>query len=455
MALTNVERYLRDTNDRLWRSYVYVRAACEEDASARRLIGPPYFTDHGVEHSRRMLAMLDHLVYHQFSPWHVSTAVTSAEAYVILCAVFAHDLGMRNTALACGGSPDEKRGNARLWHARRSEEFIRGTDLIDWHDGMFPEEFRRIVGRVSASHCAPLVLMITEPPERASVLGDELDTAFCAAVIKALDCLDITNRRIGLSALRSEAYPASNKLRMWPHYYVDAVFLRHEFEESTSEALSTDRVSVFVRYSLPRSWKEAHVRGDPNPSRLEVENPYHIIKAIAERMVRYAHGDVPHLLRSKGIHLFSQKEDVVICYSDYDSDGQPKIDFGTEFLDKVHNLEQGERARVQHTIEDMLSDYEGRLLPERAGLFQPRKHRMPPGQSLREGEPRCAETLAIASHFKTHPDAILVRSGFPEGSSFLIALDALASQGVLRKEGAGDYRLCRDSQLWKEACKLL
>lgn len=73
---------------------------------------PPYYSDHGIEHSQRILGILDRLTE--------KANLASFEIFPLLCAVWFHDIGMFQ-----GREPGEPYETTRSKHHLRSVEFIK------------------------------------------------------------------------------------------------------------------------------------------------------------------------------------------------------------------------------------------------------------------------------------------------------------------------------------------
>jgi hypothetical protein len=424
-TMTRVEEFLERSSQRLWRSYQYVRQTCVLDEQSRRLIGPPYYTDHGYRHSLRMLHMLDMFLFYPFGPFLITPELTPEDAYAMVCSIFTHDIGMRGSALVPAGEGSEvqlRRDFARKMHAERSERYLLRNELIEWDDRSFPRPYREAIGRICGVHNKPMVLLDQSPDH----LG--IREAFCAAILKALDCLDFSNRRIGVSDIRSEAVPIGNMIFGWKHYYVeDALIVPHiSPKDAVFRGRFMPRLQLVVRYSLPTAWKGTHYAAGEPEKGFDVNNPYHVIRGLAERHVRYAHGDVPRILRDNGIDLelgstISKRVD----FDDTDSDGGPKMDFQRHFLER---LDRGIATPEEvHEIRAIINDTQKtftNVLEEGAA-------------SLIHGMPQCEETLEVLRH--------LARFGSLAKTQSLLKLDeyrtvvaTLLRQRVLREDGSGN-----------------
>ena len=73
---------------------------------------PPYYTDHGVEHSQRILGILDRLAE--------SLDLQICEAFPLLCSVWLHDIGM-----FVGREPGEPYETTRKLHHLRTVEYVK------------------------------------------------------------------------------------------------------------------------------------------------------------------------------------------------------------------------------------------------------------------------------------------------------------------------------------------
>jgi hypothetical protein len=73
---------------------------------------PPYYTDHGMEHSQRILGILDRLAE--------SLDLQICEAFPLLCSVWLHDIGM-----FVGREPGEPYETTRKLHHLRTVEYVK------------------------------------------------------------------------------------------------------------------------------------------------------------------------------------------------------------------------------------------------------------------------------------------------------------------------------------------
>ena len=424
---TRVERFLESTNQRLWRSYEYVKRVCMEDECTRSLIGPPYYTDHGHRHSLRMVAMLDVLLFDPATPFLILRTLTDMEAYAILCAIFTHDLGMRGTSIddkgqMLGQDATRLRTITREIHAQRSQYFLEERRLIKWDEARFPEHLRGVVGKICASHNASLVLLEKQNQEKAN---EKLDTAFCAAVLKVLDALDLSNRRIGLNDIRSEAIPSENRIHAWAHYYVDDVLLHVETKNLHSGYYN--RISVMIRYSFPAEW-ESKYKNALDKSDVG-SNPIYFMQVLAEKNIRASHTDVPEILKNRGIVLSLKARNPEILYSHVDVDGEDKVDFLKDFF---NHLIEDEKKKVREVIQIAKNRYEGVLTPECAKL---REEKPPKSMQSENGWPQCEETLQIILQLWKYENLRIAPKMYPDEKIYKIAFQALLDQKILRKDG--------------------
>jgi len=73
---------------------------------------PPYYTDHGMEHSQRILAILDRLTER--------LDIEIFEAFPLLCSVWLHDIGM-----FVGREPGEPYETTRKLHHLRTGQYVK------------------------------------------------------------------------------------------------------------------------------------------------------------------------------------------------------------------------------------------------------------------------------------------------------------------------------------------
>lgn len=435
--MTNVEEFLKYSSQRLWKSYRYVRQACIEDEKSRRLIGPPYYTDHGCRHSLRMLKALDMVLFHPYGPFQIIPGMKAKDAYGILCSIFAHDIGMRGSALVDKqrGIVQLQRNFARKFHAEISAKYLETSDLIEWNDKLFPLELRQVIGRISATHNQPLVIL--EEDECG------IDAKFCGALLKLLDCTDLSNRRIGLSDMRTEVVPIGNQIYAWKHYYVEDLVMMPKISPEIG-GLPRNYPEIVVRYSFPERWRDYN-GGDPRIE-FDPDNPLHVMRGIAEQNLRYSHGDVPTILAGHGVIMEPDEPTIriEINFADTDADGGPKMDFERDFLPKIQPggvtetlndlermhkaIEEAEREEIMRMIAGAANTFKETISETKARLSD-------------KGLPQCEETLEIMRFFSKYDTLLrnhtLIRS---ERGRYRVAIEALVGQGVVERRD-GYYQL--------------
>jgi hypothetical protein len=422
--MTRVETFLYDNNRMFWESYKYVKDVCIEDAQTRSNIGPSFYTDHGPSHNHRMLLMLDHLFFDPYNQWTVLRSLTSTEAYIILCSIYAHDLGMRGTSIGFEytSSAIKTRNQARKYHPQRSSNFIKNKTLIDWNDHFFPEDCRNAVATVCSIHQSPLCLFMKGEPA-ITRFNKTADIQFCAAVLKLLDCLDITNRRIGLGDMRDEAIPATNRIHYIGHYYVNDVLIEHL--PKVAQAFGQNAVvKIIVHYSLPLTWKDYNQNDNDNDS----SNPIYIIRALAEKYIRASHNDTIRIIQRKGL-ILRTGNDFKIEFTEFDVDGKLKKDFMSLFSKK----------NVKIDIKRAISYYKGELDPNVAGL------------DTNSGMPLCEEAYQVALRLIKYPDLPISAELFYEVKFYKIVLCQFCKQNILQYvESNNIYRISSnpDIALW-------
>lgn len=162
----------------------------------------PWFVDHGFEHAKGVLAVLDRILLPKFM--NDETYLNDKELFYLLCAVLLHDIGM-----CYGGEIEMKEYSdecieVRKHHGLRSADIIKGMKEL----GLDKDE-RDVIAEIAKYHQskAPLTdaqaekfgrRKIEDEPIRKEIAGkdhERIRLGFLAALLQLADACDINYRR--------------------------------------------------------------------------------------------------------------------------------------------------------------------------------------------------------------------------------------------------------------------
>ncbi|MFW6116752.1 MAG: HD domain-containing protein [bacterium] len=183
------------------------------------------YTDHTVNHSFRVIEILDKLCDLLLQP------LTDDEAYVLLCSAFLHDIGMQQerffemdvvkdlyTEEEVTQAREEKSKRDALireCHHLISEERIKyelGTNCLE-------REFIDEIALVSRGHTKEDLATY----EDRSKAGKPLRLRLLAGLLRLADELDLDYRRVDLEQLKQAIIPDVSKAHWWKCHYVESV----------------------------------------------------------------------------------------------------------------------------------------------------------------------------------------------------------------------------------------
>lgn len=179
------------------------------------------YTDHTIDHSRRVIAVLDKLCALLVEP------LTDDEPYVLLCAAFLHDIGMQQEKFfetdvvrkryseeeIAEAEADRAKGEAiiREWHYLISEERIK----YELGDKYMEEEFIDEIALVSKGHTKEDL----DGYKDGTKAGQPMRLRLLAALLRLADELDLDYPRVDLDELEQAIILDESKAHWWKCYY--------------------------------------------------------------------------------------------------------------------------------------------------------------------------------------------------------------------------------------------
>ena len=189
-------------------------------AAAERIWSRPlhlYYTDHTVDHSERVIALLDGLTEGMMD---TGKRLSPAEVYVLLAAAYLHDIGMQNERFADGDLEQ-----IRASHHEQTAEMI--YSVFEDPASAFAIPLARDPGLVEA------IALVARGHRKVDLSAAEYDSLphgsetirlrLLAALLCFADELDIDHRRVDLEQLKVMRVPDDSLLHWWKCQYVSGV----------------------------------------------------------------------------------------------------------------------------------------------------------------------------------------------------------------------------------------
>jgi hypothetical protein len=182
-----------------------------------------HYTDHTVDHSERVITLLDGLTAGIMS---IDKRLSSTEVFVLLAATFLHDIGMQNEKFA-GGDLDEIRAH----HNEQTAEMI---------FAVFEDPARAFgIPLASDPGIVEAVALVAKGHRKVDLADPEYDSfihsgervrlRLLAALLRFGDELDIDHRRVDLEQMKLLDLPIESQFHWWKCHYVSGVSIIDEY----------------------------------------------------------------------------------------------------------------------------------------------------------------------------------------------------------------------------------
>ena len=176
-----------------------------------------YYTDHTVDHSERVIALLDGLTEGMMA---TDNRLCPTEVFVLLAAAYLHDIGMQNERFAEGDLED-----IRAIHHEIAAEMIYA--VFEDPANAFAVPLARDPGPVEAIALVSRghrKVDLSAPEFNPLTHGNEtIRLRLLAALLRFADELDIDHRRVDLEQMKLMNVPDDSKLHWWKCHYVSGV----------------------------------------------------------------------------------------------------------------------------------------------------------------------------------------------------------------------------------------
>lgn len=182
-----------------------------------------YYTDHSVKHSDRIVIKLEGLIQGIMDG---GQRLSQHEIYVLLAAVYLHDIGMQNERFEGG---DLER--IRRVHEKISYKMIVGSfqepELYRTLNLLPDPDLVESVGLVAQGHRK--TVLRSDRYDEFSFGDDIIRPRLLAALLRLADSLDIDHRRVIIENLKLAKIPAESRFHWHRCYYVGGVSVKNEF----------------------------------------------------------------------------------------------------------------------------------------------------------------------------------------------------------------------------------
>lgn len=205
-----------------------------------------HYTKHGVDHSEHIRRRVSEIV-----PL-VTPPLSDDELFVLLNAIYLHDIGMQHIASTCGGKTVDQLDADDYERIREAHNTVSATWIRESVRnpggafdalGLFNDDYLDLIADVSAAHTKTDIATLPEFVHR-------MDSPFRLRLLAALliigDELDLSGSRVDLDRLREMPISTESKLHWWKHHYVDRCWVEHGHIK-ISMAVPTDYDGLVAR----------------------------------------------------------------------------------------------------------------------------------------------------------------------------------------------------------------
>ncbi len=234
-----LENRLIKNNPRLYNDLETIKQNAEKVHKDRVLID---FTDHGIEHSERMIHLLTILGKDTiFSK--KRTGINETEIFILLAAIYLHDIGMQ---ISEESVLEEFAKEKKLSYDKsKKAEFIRKYHhLLSGYwiecnirsDKSLPEVYvgdrklGEIIQLVVESHGLDF-MKIEKYSKDDSYKGKEIRLKILCILLSLGDSFDCDCRRVDIEKVRYTEINRFSQIHWWKHYYVNSVTIKNNIVE--------------------------------------------------------------------------------------------------------------------------------------------------------------------------------------------------------------------------------
>lgn len=209
-----------------------------------------HYTDHGIEHAERVIAILGRLA------WLLKEPLNEDEVYVLLCGAYLHDVGLQHEKFFESDRARDRFAEDEIQEAAQNPTTLEAM-IREWHHWTGAEWIRdtRGLGCIE-QRLADEVAVVVEGHRKESVHNIEDRSKFAqpmrlrllAALLRLADELDLDCRRVNLDEFEWADIPDGSKAHWWKCHYVYSVDIAHDGR-------------IEITFQLPETGREhvAHV----------------------------------------------------------------------------------------------------------------------------------------------------------------------------------------------------
>ena len=192
----------------------YLTLICEKVTPIIKDAKLQNFTNHDVEHSKRVISKLESLVPMLHEP------LGPYSSFILLSSAYLHDVGMQ---YPFSDSIDEIREKHHIF----SEEMIIGSiqQKKKYPDLGVPEAYAPFIASVSKGH-RKVNLEDKEYSKPLLINEERVNLRLLSALLRFADELDIDSRRVNMERLKIEKkMPENSRIHWWKHHYVQGLVI--------------------------------------------------------------------------------------------------------------------------------------------------------------------------------------------------------------------------------------
>jgi hypothetical protein len=229
--------------------------------------GVYYYTDHGPNHSRNVITLLNQLTVTIKDLKNFD--LSDMEKFLVLCAAWSHDLGMQF------GKMGENWEIIREKHHERSAEFLsilskkhsgKNTEFLNIISNLdnakqiydvitpFNLDELHVLKNICEGHCSSLVLN-DQKQEKPMVSGEDVRQHFLIALIRIADACDVSKNRAPeiIYDLYKDSMPDDSRSHWEKHQCINGVMANHDKLAIVLNCSIGNTEDAYLVYSIVKS----------------------------------------------------------------------------------------------------------------------------------------------------------------------------------------------------------
>lgn len=238
----------------------------------------PHFTDHSIEHSKRIVALTSSLIEGEVN-------LTNDEKFILLCAIALHDVGMQvNRYIEDSEAPLNQ---ADLETIRENHHEYSHRYIVDEHENLgLSQKLAQVefIAKVAKNHRITDLLDV----EDEYIGGNLVRIKLLSAIIRLADCLDCDFNRVNIERLLQLNIEIRSKAFWYCHHHVQSVHIENG--------------KVKLDFKFPKEYENAELP--------------EIIKGHVTSEITNQINDLYDIIGSYGIHFHRDLVESVVRYSE-------------------------------------------------------------------------------------------------------------------------------------------